>query len=309
MMCVMKTEKSDILVTVGVIAFNSAKTIIETLESIRKQTYPLCLIELLVADDCSTDNTISATEGWMKKYGSQFESVQIIKAPTNQGISHNMNQTLRVAKGEYYKTIAADDMLMETCIADYVDYMTLHPNVTALFSRVRPFAIKDQEYAQKIRDMFDLSFFEKSIDEQLRYLLLYRTCLPAPTAFLRMRFLRENKIECDERIPYIEDYPLWINLLRAGAKFACVDKECVLYRVGGITSSYSEKFFRSERLLVFYYRYQAWLKDDEDDAIQLVVNRECELFREIKRLKSSKAYRLGKMLIGPFSYLKNSFAN
>lgn len=305
----MKTEQSDILVTVGVIAYNSAKTIIETLDSIKKQTYPLSHIELLVADDCSTDNTLKKAEVWIKEHGNDFESVRVIKSETNQGIAHNTNQALHAARGVYYKGIAADDMLMETCIADYVDYMTLHSNVTALFSRVRPFAIMDQEYAQKIRDMLDLSFFEKSIDEQLQYLLLYRTCLPAPAAFLRMQFLRENKIECDERIPYIEDYPLWINLLRAGAKFACVDKECVLYRVGGITSSYSEKFFRSERLLVFYYRYQAWLKDDEDDAIQLVVNRECELFREIKRLKSSKAYRLGKMLIGPFSRLKNSFAH
>ena len=304
----MGKEQKYPLVTVGVIAYNSAKTIVETLESVRNQTYPLCHIELLIADDCSPDETMKIAEAWLKEYGDLFENARIITSPSNQGIAHNMNQAFRDAKGEYFKCIAADDLLMESCIAEYVDYMTLHPEVTAMFARVRPFGTDNQEYAQQIREMLDLSFFDKTIDDQLKYLLLNRNCLPAPTSFLRTKFLREHQIECDERIPFIEDYPLWINLLRAGAKLACLDKENVLYRVGGITSSYSEKFFRSERLFVFYYRYQAWLKDDEEDAIQLVVNRECELFREIKRLKASKAYCLGKLIVGPFSFIRNHFA-
>lgn len=303
----MATERKYPLVTVGVIAYNSGKTIIETLESIRNQTYPLCYIELLIADDCSSDNTIAIAEVWLREHGSQFENVLILKSSVNQGIAHNMNQALRAARGDYFKGIAADDMLLETCIEEYVNYMTLHPEITAMFARIRPFATNDQGYAQRVRDLFDLSFFNMAIDEQLRYLLMNRNCLPAPTSFLRIKFLREHQIECDERIPLIEDYPLWINLLRAGAKFACLDKENVWYRVGGITSSYSENFFRSERLFVFYYRYQEWFKDDDEDAIQLVVNRECELFREIKRLKASKAYRIGKLIVGPFSYIKNYF--
>ena len=39
------------LVSVVVLAYRSADTIIETLESIKKQTYPK--IELIVTDDCS----------------------------------------------------------------------------------------------------------------------------------------------------------------------------------------------------------------------------------------------------------------
>lgn len=296
------------LVTVGVIAYNSAKTIVETLDSVRSQTYPLSQIELLIADDCSLDKTVKIVETWLKEYGGVFESTRILKSTTNQGIAHNTNQALRAAKGEYYKGIAADDILLETCIEEYVDYMTLHPDVSAMFCRVQPFGTKDEEYAQKVREMFDISFFDKTIDEQLNYLYRYRTCLPAPTSFLRIKFLREHNIECDERIPFIEDYPLWINLLRAGARFAYLDKENVLYRVGGITSSYSENYFRSERLFVYYYRYPAWVNYDEEDAVQTVVNYELELFREIKRLKASKAYRIGKLIVGSLSYMKNLLA-
>ena len=42
------------LVSVIVISYNSSETVLETLESVKKQTYQN--IELIVSDDCSTDN-------------------------------------------------------------------------------------------------------------------------------------------------------------------------------------------------------------------------------------------------------------
>ena len=47
------------LVSVVVITYNSASTIIETLDSIREQSYKN--IELIISDDCSKDNTVDIT--------------------------------------------------------------------------------------------------------------------------------------------------------------------------------------------------------------------------------------------------------
>ena len=44
------------LVSVVIITYNSEKTIIETLESIKNQTYKN--IELIISDDFSKDNTV-----------------------------------------------------------------------------------------------------------------------------------------------------------------------------------------------------------------------------------------------------------
>lgn len=49
------------LVSVIVLAYRSAETIIETLDSIKNQTYPN--IELIVTDDCSPDNTVQVVQG------------------------------------------------------------------------------------------------------------------------------------------------------------------------------------------------------------------------------------------------------
>ena len=43
------------LVTIAVVTYNSSQTILETLESVKEQTYKN--IELIISDDCSSDNT------------------------------------------------------------------------------------------------------------------------------------------------------------------------------------------------------------------------------------------------------------
>ncbi|MDE6917678.1 MAG: glycosyltransferase, partial [Lachnospiraceae bacterium] len=53
------------LVSVIVLSYRSAQTIVETLDSIRNQTYPN--IELIVTDDCSPDDTVQVLRAWMEQ--------------------------------------------------------------------------------------------------------------------------------------------------------------------------------------------------------------------------------------------------
>ena len=50
------------LVSVVVVVYNSSETVVETLDTILKQTYRN--IELIVADDCSTDDTVKIVKSW-----------------------------------------------------------------------------------------------------------------------------------------------------------------------------------------------------------------------------------------------------
>ena len=53
------------LVSICVITYNSSKTVVETLESIKNQSYSN--IELVVSDDCSPDNTVELVQQWLEK--------------------------------------------------------------------------------------------------------------------------------------------------------------------------------------------------------------------------------------------------
>ncbi len=58
------------LVSVLVITYNSEKYVIETLNSIKNQTYNN--LELIISDDNSQDNTINLCEHWVNENKSFF---------------------------------------------------------------------------------------------------------------------------------------------------------------------------------------------------------------------------------------------
>ena len=53
------------LVSVIVLSYRSAETIVETLDSIKSQTYPN--IELIITDDCSPDNTVQVVRSGLRR--------------------------------------------------------------------------------------------------------------------------------------------------------------------------------------------------------------------------------------------------
>ena len=75
------------LVSVPVITYNSSKFVLETLESIKAQTYQN--IELIISDDCSTDNTVELCQKWVEENKERFVRTQIITSDLNTGVSAN----------------------------------------------------------------------------------------------------------------------------------------------------------------------------------------------------------------------------
>lgn len=60
-----QTMENIDIVSVCIITYNSSKYIEETLESVRRQTYPA--IELIISDDASSDDTVYICEQWIAK--------------------------------------------------------------------------------------------------------------------------------------------------------------------------------------------------------------------------------------------------
>lgn len=103
------------LVTVICLCYNQEAYVVESLNSIISQSYSS--IELIIADDCSTDNSKKVIEEWLLKH----PNVAFIANETNLGNTTTFNKTLKIAKGEYIIDLAADDILLPNCVTKQVE--------------------------------------------------------------------------------------------------------------------------------------------------------------------------------------------
>jgi len=108
------------LVSIIVITFNSAKYVLETLESARSQTYQN--LELIVSDDCSTDNTVEICRKWIDENKARFVRTELVTVKKNTGIPANFNRGLRLANGYWLKPIAGDDVLIDDAVNNIITY-------------------------------------------------------------------------------------------------------------------------------------------------------------------------------------------
>lgn len=95
-------------------AYNMEQYIEEAMRSCLNQTYKD--IELIVVEDCSTDNTLSVAE----KIAKEDSRVVIIKHETNLGAGMGRRDGINAATGEYFITIDADDWIDEDFIESLV---------------------------------------------------------------------------------------------------------------------------------------------------------------------------------------------
>ena len=243
------------IVSISVIVYNSSKYVLDTLESVKVQTYsPL---ELIVSDDCSTDDTVAKCRDWIEQNRKRFASAKVVVAPKNQGISANYNQGMDNCTGEYIKEIAGDDMLLPNCVEDYVKFVTEHPEAYFCFGKVQVFG-NSEEKIHWYRDivMQDYPFFRLIPKEQLQQLTVFDNPIPSSVFFFSRKRAIEIGLRNDERIPFMEDWPKWINLLKKGEKLWFLDKEVTRYRVSDTQLSTNGAKRWQDQLYLLYVHYK-----------------------------------------------------
>ena len=294
---------TQIPVTVNVLTYNSSKYVLETLESIKTQTYQPLILH--ICDDCSTDDTVKICKKWIGENSDRFIKTKVIVPEYNTGISANLNRGMDACETEWFKTIAGDDILKPECIETYVQYVAEHQEAVVVFSRLEVFGASEK-IIMSYKDVFDYSFFHLSLIEQYES-LFKMNCIPAPTAFFNVNRLRELGVRADDRIPLVEDYPLWINLVKKNVKFYFVDKTLVKYRTGdGISSSgsISCKYMESLRMCYFLYIFPTMYKNNAEEEIKKIVRYEIALKRDLEVVLHSPSFRLGNALLGPLRWLR-----
>ena len=190
------------LVTIVVISYNQAKYIVENLDSIKAQTYTN--IELIVADDASTDDSVEVFDNWLakKKYSAKKNY-----HTNNTGLATVLNECIEIATGKYIKLIAADDYLhpeaIEKCVAKLEE---LGDEYGMVFTDI--FTINNN--SEQINDLANYNELGGVDPYVFRNELIKGNRIAALTVLLRLEALKATG-KYDTKF-IIEDYFRWLKI-------------------------------------------------------------------------------------------------
>jgi len=218
------------LVSVVVISYNSASTIVETLDSIKAQTYQN--IELIVTDDCSPDKlTIEIIQKWLDVNSKRFVYAELVTTDKNTGVSGNINRGVSKSHGEWIKSIAGDDLLIPTAIEEYVNFVTNHSEkVRICVCDVELFSVDGEVPETLIQSYIRLFKKESESYDKQRRRVMTNLVFVGP-AFFYSRELFDEIGGFSEQYGNAEEWPFTYKIIMGGNRIYTLNKKMVRYRV------------------------------------------------------------------------------
>jgi GT2 family glycosyltransferase/glycosyltransferase involved in cell wall biosynthesis/SAM-dependent methyltransferase len=111
---VMETDRlREARVTVAVPVHNYQDFVIEALESVRAQT--VADLDLVVTDDCSTDNSLERVRFWLDANCKRFNRVVLLAHTENSGLARTRNSCFDAAETTFVLPLDADNRLLPEC--------------------------------------------------------------------------------------------------------------------------------------------------------------------------------------------------
>ncbi|MCY4746805.1 glycosyltransferase family 2 protein [Pelomonas sp. UHG3] len=175
-------------ISVITVCFNSAKTIKDTLDSVRDQTHPD--VEHIVIDGNSRD----ATKSLIEQHGSH---VAIFKSEPDKGIYDAMNKGLALATGDIVGCLNADDMLASKATLAHIA-AAMETQFDMIYGDL---VYVDAERTDKVVRHWDSGEFSTS---RLRHGWMP----PHPTFYVRRNLIQGEKYDLRYRIAADYDFML-----------------------------------------------------------------------------------------------------
>lgn len=114
--------------SIGLPVYNGENYLEQSLKSILSQSYRD--FELIISDNGSTDGT----EAICRKYANKDSRIRYERYEENRGASWNFNHVVHVARGEYFKWAAHDDLLDQTLVEESITILDENPDVVLCYS-------------------------------------------------------------------------------------------------------------------------------------------------------------------------------
>ncbi len=239
-----ETIKSNPLVSVVIPVYNAQNCVGDTIQSILTQSYKN--IELILVNDGSTDNSLDVLRDYAAK-----DSRVVIFDKQNQGTQFARQDGVKIAKGEFVKTMDQDDLLLEGAIEALVR-RALESGADMV---VAPFYIST--VGRELRSLSVERFDQVSGVEFFKMICHRKHCWPVWTT-LHRRSLYIKGVEVDEDIMLTEDAVHMTQLAIFSDRVAWCDQHTVTHNLGDQSQSNQRKLsdLRYSRDL---RRYVGWI--------------------------------------------------
>lgn len=186
-------------------AYNQSQYLVECIESVLAQTEKPH--EIIVVNDGSQDET--------RYVAKQYPEVKYIEQ-VNKGLSSARNTGIMNMTGDWLFPLDADDKMLENCLKVVSDTIENNPEADIVAPSFKEFGVRNNE----ILLMPNLTIEDFKTANRIGYFSAIR---------------KDKLLEIGGYNPKMiwgwEDYDLWFDLLKRGAKIVTIPEVLMLYRV------------------------------------------------------------------------------
>ena len=198
------------LVSIITPVYNASRYITETIESVLAQTYPDW--ELLLSDDCSTDDSMAIANSYHQMDG----RVKLLTSEENTGPAGCRNRAIQAARGKYIAFLDSDDLWIPDKLELQVEFMN-RGGYDVSFSAYQKIDEQSKNIGGQIYVPFSVNYEE----------LLNSNVIPCLTAMYDAERLGKFYMEDIGH----EDYLYWLKILKEGYVAHGIDRLLAYYRV------------------------------------------------------------------------------
>ena len=207
------------LLSIVTITYNHEPFIAKTIEGVLMQQVKFP-IELIIAEDCSTDGTRAICQRYAEEYP---DLIRLITSDSNVGAIANERRAMLAARGKYIAFCEGDDYWTDPLkLQKQVDFLESHPDYSVTFHRCKHYNVETKLWRDDECEFLFTNVVD-GVDISMDLFIDYWITQPL-TMVLRSESL---ELKWYDTYKYYRDFHQIYHLLKAG-------KGYLFYFIGGV---------------------------------------------------------------------------
>jgi len=230
--------------------YNGGKYLNASINSVINQSHTNW--ELIIVDDCSTDNSSSI----IKQFSNIDSRIKLYVLEQNSGTPATpRNKGFNKTRGDYIAFLDSDDVWHPRKLETQLKFMMKYKSDFS-FTNVIPF-YNESDINSYLLDnpTLNVDFRKKRINYD--YLLRKNFVKSCSTALLKREVIGGTRFNNDPSFRAVEDYMFWLDILKTNCKVAdWLDLNTTFYRESDSSISSSKMFMVKQNYKVYNFLFQ-----------------------------------------------------